>query len=292
MSEFQPLKYKALVFDVYATLIDWENGVFEGLFPLLRRIHSPLANSKKDALFAYFSVEEDLQARFPTMLYADILTRAHAELERRLRNKPSHADVISSGISSTSTTTTVSSSADGSTTTVGTSESAEKPLDPHEAEHVAFGKSIPTWAPFPDTIPALAYLSTKYKLAVLSNVDRASFRGTRSVLETSLPDHQFQFDAVYTAEDIGCYKPNPANFEYALVKLKEQFGIEKHEVLVVAASLTHDHVPANVLGIDGVFIDRKAVSLNHGCNAHYKAKFDTLGAFAEEVKKHAGQGEA
>jgi len=243
-------------------------------------------------LTAYFSVEDNLQARFPTMLYSDILARAHAELGIRLKNKPSHSEEVSTGISSTSATTTVvtaSGAKDGSVTNVGTSASAEKPLDPHEAEHVAFGKSIPSWTPFPDTIPALAYLSTQYKLSVLSNVDHASFKGTRKVLETSLPDHQFTFDAVYTAEDIGSYKPNPANFEYALAKLKEQFGIGKHEVLVVAASLPHDHVPANALGLDSVFIDRHAISLNKGCHAHYNAKFDSLGNFAEEVRKQAGE---
>ena len=42
-------------------------------------------------------------------------------------------------------------------TTSETSKSAQtSEVDPTKAEHVAFGKSIPTWKPFPDTIPALA----------------------------------------------------------------------------------------------------------------------------------------
>lgn len=263
---------------------DWETGIYEGIKPLLDRVDPKLANNKRDALFAYFSVEDDLQARYPTMLYADILARAHAELATRTTNKPQPPDTVSTY----TTTTEMSGGALDTTTSVGTSAQAGE-IDPAQAEHVAFGKSIPTWKPFPDTIPALAYLSTKYKLAVLSNVDRASFKGTQAVLETSLPEHRFTFDAVYTAQDIGSYKPNPANFEYALEKLKEEFGVEKEEVLVVAASLTHDHVPANALGLAGVFIDRGATSLNADPSvATYNAKFPTLGAFAEEVKRLAG----
>ncbi|KAH8084362.1 HAD-like protein [Cristinia sonorae] len=291
-SEFNPLKYKALIFDVYSTLIDWENGVYEGVKPLLDRVNPALAKSKRDALFAYFSVEDDLQARYPTMLYADILARAHAELATRSSNKPSPPETIAA--STATATSEVSAHTKGGTVpsttgAVGTSQSVEDDsVDPSQAEHVAFGKSIPTWKPFPDTIPALAYLSTKFKLIVLSNVDRESFKGTQSVLETSDPENPFHFDAVYTAQDIGSYKPNPANFEYALNKLKEEFGVEKSEVLVVAASLTHDHVPANTLGITSVFIDRNAVSLNLDPEvARYDAKFPTLGAFAKEVEKRA-----
>ncbi|TCD67419.1 hypothetical protein EIP91_012391 [Steccherinum ochraceum] len=274
-SDFNPLQYKALIFDVYATLIDWETGIYEGIKPLLDRVNPSLAANKKDALSAYFAVEDDLQARYPTMLYADILARAHAELATRSTNQPAPPETISASATATS---------------VGTSASAQTDeIDESQAEHVAFGKSIPTWKPFPDTIPALAYLATRYKLVPLSNVDRESFQGTRDVLETSLPDHQFEFSAVYTAQDIGSYKPNPANFEYALKRLKEDFGVEKHEVLVVAASLTHDHVPANKLGLAGVFIDRGAISLNLDPNvATYNAKYPTLGAFADEVKKQAG----
>jgi FMN phosphatase YigB (HAD superfamily) len=41
------------------------------------------------------------------------------------------------------------------------------------------------------------------------------------------------FDAVYTAEDIGAYKPSDRNFDYMLAKL-ETLGIQKHEILHTA----------------------------------------------------------
>ncbi|CAL1699592.1 unnamed protein product [Somion occarium] len=287
MSDFTLTKYKALLFDVYCTLVDWETGIYENLKPMLERINSPLKDNKKEALSAYFSVETDLQAKYPTMLYAELISRAHAELSVRLKGEPSHAETVPKTAIAASSAHNVIGLNDLTITAVGTSTFTETELDPHGAEHVAFGKSIASWPVFPDTIAALAYLSTKFKLAVLSNVDKESFSGTRAVLETSDPQHQFKFDAVYTAQDIGSYKPDLANFKYALAKLKEEFGIEKDEVIMVAGSLGHDHLPANALGIASVFIDRHAISLNIGVDAKYDAKYETLGAFAEAVKAAA-----
>ena len=65
---------------------------------MLRRIHSPLADSKAETLLAFNSVETDLQAKYPTMLYADILAHAHAELASRLANKPSQTTSAKSEI--------------------------------------------------------------------------------------------------------------------------------------------------------------------------------------------------
>ncbi|THG93232.1 hypothetical protein EW026_g7953 [Hermanssonia centrifuga] len=285
-SELKLTQFKALLFDVYATLIDWEDGIYNGLHPLLTRIKSPLAQSKRDLLLAFTSVETDLQHKYPTMLYADILAHVHAELAARLTNTPSRTDGDSDAVGVTATSTN-----GGSTATAGTSSSADQgPSSPTRGlteEDVAFGKSIPRWPVFPDTIPALATLSKHYKLTVLSNVDHASFSGTRAILERSDPAHPFAFDAVYTAQDIGSYKPDPANFEYALRKLDEQFGIRKEEVLCVAASLTHDHVPANRLGIRSVYIDREGAAIGKDGAAKYDWKFATLGEMAEAVEGEA-----
>ncbi|KAI0077376.1 HAD-like protein [Panus rudis PR-1116 ss-1] len=279
MSSITFSKYKALLFDVYGTLIDWEEAIYQNLKPMLERYHSPLAKSKRETLTAFRGVETDLQARYPTMLYSDILARVHAELASRVKGDPTHPETVPA-----STTSVTSGGSDNTTTPVGTSASPRG--DPDEAEHVAFGKSIPSWKPFPDTIPALAYLSTKFKLSVLSNVDKESFSATRKVLETSDPNHQFTFDGIYTAQDIGSYKPAIANFEYALKKLKDEFGVKKDEVLVVACSLPHDHVPSNKLGLTSVYIDRGSVSgLNENVDARYDAKYESLGAFAAAVEK-------
>jgi FMN phosphatase YigB (HAD superfamily) len=42
---------------------------------------------------------------------------------------------------------------------------------------------------------------------------------------------------------VGSYKPNLANFDYAIQHIKEDFGIEKDEILIVANSKYHDVQP-------------------------------------------------
>ena len=265
---------------------DWENGIYDALQPLVSRIGSSVGTSKTELLRAFASVEGDLQAKYPTMLYADLLARVHAELATRLTDQPSHtpAQVSTTAVTSQSTVegtkTELTSAGTSSASDQGIVSSAEGLTD----EDIAFGKSIPQWSPFPDTIKALATLSKHYKLTVLSNVDRHSFSGTRAVLERSDPAHQFTFDAVYTAQDIGSYKPDPANLNYALRRLREDFGIEKNEVLVVAASLFHDHAPANSLGLKSVYIDREGAVIGSSGEAAYNWRFTTLGAMADEVE--------
>lgn len=116
-----------------------------------------------------------------------------------------------------------------------------------------FGSSVPQWPAFADSAGALAFLGDRYRLVILSNVDRESFAGSNARLEVT-------FDAIYTAEDIGSYKPDPANFDYLLRHLEDEFGTHADSVLHVAQSLYHDHAPAKAAGLDTVWIDRQRLS--------------------------------
>lgn len=116
-------------------------------------------------------------------------------------------------------------------------------------EAAAFGDSVKDWPVFPDTPDALAYLERHYKLVIVSNVDRASFRHSSAKLGVT-------FDAVVTAEDAGAYKPAPNHFRFALARLAEM-GVPKDRVLHVAQSLYHDHVPARQLGLRTMWVNRR-----------------------------------
>ena len=116
-----------------------------------------------------------------------------------------------------------------------------------------FGSSIPHWPAFPDTADALRYLKTRYKLVILSNVNRDGFAASNRKLGV-------EFDAIYTAEDIGSYKPNPANFQYMIDHLNTDFGFERKDVLHTAQSLLHDHVQAEAFGLARAWIDRQHLS--------------------------------
>ena len=122
-------------------------------------------------------------------------------------------------------------------------------IEAAETEHRAFGQSVGDWPAFPDSAAALGYLKRHYKLVILSNVDRASFARSNRRLGV-------EFDAVYTAQDVGSYKPNPRNFTFMLEKLAAQ-GVRKQDILHTAQSLFHDHAPANQAGLASAWIDRR-----------------------------------
>jgi 2-haloacid dehalogenase len=150
-----------------------------------------------------------------------------------------------------------------------------------EADHRAFGASVGDWPAFADSAAALAYLSQFYKLVILSNVDRKSFARSSKRLGVA-------FDAVFTAEDIGSYKPDPRNFRYMIDALKRA-GHAERDILHVAQSLFHDHAPANAVGLRSAWIDRRAGAAGSGATpaappgVRYDFRFTSM---AELVEAH------
>lgn len=110
----------------------------------------------------------------------------------------------------------------------------------------ALADSVKDWPPFPDTVEALGFLERRYKLCVLSNVDRGLFEATERRLG-------IQFALVVTAEDVASYKPAPKHFMRAL----EELSLPSNKVLHVAQSLYHDIVPAQALGWSTVRVNRR-----------------------------------
>ena len=109
---------------------------------------------------------------------------------------------------------------------------------------------------FPTSAEALRYLKQHYKLIILSNVDNASFAFSRARLGVA-------FDAIYTAEDIGSYKPSARNFEYLLDHLPE-LGLDRAGVLHTAESLFHDHGPAKAHHLSTCWIYRRHAQVGFG----------------------------
>ncbi|MHC4696497.1 MAG: HAD-IA family hydrolase [Planctomycetota bacterium] len=103
---------------------------------------------------------------------------------------------------------------------------------------------LPQWKPFPDTNDALTRLKRRYRLGVLSNIDRDLFAGTARQFDVA-------FDFVVTAEDVRSYKPGLGHFR----RLLDEHA-DRETVLHVAQSLYHDGVPTGQLGIAYVWINR------------------------------------
>lgn len=157
---------------------------------------------------------------------------------------------------------------------------------PDADEARRFGASVGAWPAFPDTVEALRYLKQHFRLVILSNVDRASFAVTNQMLGVD-------FDQVYTAQDIGSYKPDQRNFEYLISNLARA-GITPQQILHVAQSLFHDHAPANAAGLASTWIDRRNQQQGWGATSapqpgvRYDVRFTSLGEMADAHRKLMG----
>ncbi len=120
-------------------------------------------------------------------------------------------------------------------------------FEPTEDDLDALPDSVGRWPPFSDTVAALKRLKTRFKLVILSNIDDAMFAETNRLLDV-------EFDEIVTAQQVGSYKPSHANFEYMLARLP----VPRENVLHVAQSIFHDHVPAKTLGLATVRVNRES----------------------------------
>jgi 2-haloacid dehalogenase len=91
----------------------------------------------------------------------------------------------------------------------------------------------------------LRALKSRYRLAVISNVDDDLFASTAPKLGVA-------FDHVITAQQAGCYKPCMRMFELA----EERMGVSREHWLHVGQSIYHDVIPAQSLGIATVWVNR------------------------------------
>lgn len=233
--------FKALTFDCYGTLIDWESGMVEGLKPLTSKVGQLTRNQ---VLEAHARHESSQQAQTPGKLYRELL----AIVYRRLAEE------------------------------WGVSVSWD--------ECVTYGDSVRYWPAFPDSADALRYLKQHFKLVILSNVDNQSFAASNEQLRV-------EFDAIYTAEDVGSYKPADRNFDYMLAKL-ETLGIARNEILHTAESMFHDHQPANRHGLANCWIYRRfdqegfGATMNPGdmpkCDFQFNSMADLVTAYHEELR--------
>ncbi|ETS81198.1 hypothetical protein PFICI_06200 [Pestalotiopsis fici W106-1] len=247
--------FKALSFDCYGTLIDWEAGLIKSLGALTSQLPASDPHNEDPPVAAMQKFDlaiVDIQKRQPHLLYNEILVAAATRLAHEL------------GITALS-------------------DSIAEPL----------GNAPGTYPAFPDTVDGLRRLKKYYKLAILSNIDNINMKST---IERQLEG--VDFDGVYTAQEIGSYKPDPKNFEYLFGHARKELGIdaEKGELLHVARSLKVDHVPCKALNLRSVWISRGADQGGHGGivkdelnefkdSVGFEWRFDSIGDFADEVER-------
>ena len=172
--------FKALTFDCYGTLIDWEAGMMHALTGLVSAEKSKCKLTRNSILEAHARHESEQQRQTPTKRYCDLLSVVYKRLAEEW------------GVA----------------------------INIDECEE--YGKSIRNWPAFVDLLAALQYLKKFYRLIILSNVDNRSFSFSNGA-------SCVEFDAIYTAEDIGSYKPDDRNFVYMLEHIGD-LGLAKGDI--------------------------------------------------------------
>ncbi len=210
--------FRAITFDCYGTLIDWETGLLRA-FRDLGVSRSIDDDTVLEAFAAAEAAAESPSRGF--MLYRDVL---RAVLER-----------IGPGLGAELLT----------------------------AHPYALADSVRDWPAFEDTAGSLAALRERFRIAVVSNVDRDLFDGSRPSLGVAP-------DVVVTAEDVRSYKPAPGHFRRVL----DVLALPASSVLHVAQSLYHDIGPAKELGFATVWVNRRAGKVGHGATAPSEARPD------------------
>jgi 2-haloacid dehalogenase len=155
---------------------------------------------------------------------------------------------------------------------------AELGFTPTNEETRSLPDSLATWDPWPDTVAALQQLKTRFRLAIVSNVDDDLFAATR-------PKLGVEFNEVITAQQAQAYKPSLKIFELALSRI----NAPAHRVLHVGQSIFHDVVPAQALGLATVWVNRPSARPGVGAVKNAEAKPDLTVSSLEELATAAFQ---
>ncbi len=150
-----------------------------------------------------------------------------------------------------------------------------------------FGASVGRWPAFADSAEALRRLKEKFKLIILSNIDRGSFFLSNARLGV-------EFDLIITAQEVGAYKPDQRGFLLLFERLGD-LGVPREGLLHVAQSLYHDHEPAAALELPSVWIDRRHDRAGFGATPAPQSgafeqprRFPSMQEFADTILEEGG----
>src|SRR5579875_1017527 len=210
-------RFKAIVLDLFGTLVEWNGSTFSSTVPLL-------IPTLKAALGERFELDPFMRA-YNSVLDEIAHQRAHDEVEvtcnerfarvlRRLGMKQA-AEI----------------------------ESLAEALTRTHMEAVRGATSIP-----PGHKELVELLALRYRLGLLSNFDEAR-TGRRIVADTGVAT---LFEAVVISAEVGIRKPNPKIFALIL----ERLGLPPDRILFVGDTLYDDVLGAKRAGIPVVWLRR------------------------------------
>lgn len=207
-----PTPVQALLFDVFGTCVDWRSSIARAGEALGQRLHLPTTD--------WLALADAWRAQYQPQLES-VRSGRRPWTRLEILNRESLDQVL-----------------------------ADFHLDQvPPAERDAFNLAWRQLTPWPDTVPGLTRLKTKFILAPCSNADIALSVGLAKY--AGLP-----WDAILGAEISHTFKPQPATYLQSAAAL----GLSPGEVLLVAAH-NEDLVAASKLGLQTAFVPRP---LEHG----------------------------
>ena len=229
--------FKALTFDCYGTLIDWESGMIEALKPLTDR-RTPLT---RDAILEAHARHESVQQlRTPGKRYSDLLAVVYKRLAEEWKSRRA-------------------------------------------------GTSACLW-PVREGLAGLSRFSGRAGLSQAALQAGHPLECRQREFQLQQQELGVDFDAIYTAEDIGSYKPSRAISTtcWRSSRARHREGI----ILHTAESMFHDHKPANEVGLKSCWIYRRHADEGFGATMHpgdipaYDFRFTSM---AELAKAHQAE---
>ncbi|MCK5561072.1 MAG: haloacid dehalogenase type II [Thermoplasmata archaeon] len=209
-----------MTFDCYGTLIDWESGILNMLFALLKRHNVEAEREQILSLYAKFESEAE---RGEYVKYKKILNQIMEMFFSEFQIKP----------------------------------------NPGEDKWLV--EAIKQFEPFPDTVDALQKLAQKYKLGVITNIDRDLFEFSAKKLKVN-------FTYILTSEDVGSYKPSKKVF----TKMLNDLGTNPEKIVHVAQSIYHDILPVAGFGITTVHVNRCNLRNGYGATPRVIGRADIV----------------
>src|SRR5688500_16913208 len=194
------------MFDLYDTLVDMQGGLTAAVTPYLR---DKGWTGRPDALVTWWR-----RTHFESSMIDALLHRDHTPYREVGRRALSYT-LERAGIEHTQ----------------------------HEVHDLV--AVIERLRPFPDVVPALTRLKTRFQLTILSN-------GDPDMLEAARPHLGVEFDRLISVESAGSFKPHVATYRTAA----EMLGSPPDAILFVA-NHAFDCVGAKAYGMRTCFVDRR-----------------------------------
>lgn len=220
-------EYKILSFDIYGTIIEYKAHILASFQPLISRLDpaSPFLDATPLTSLPNSATKGSIE-------FLKLFQQHEDAIKLELAEKPLRFDAIMQEI-----WRRIADDLKVATT---------------EDEVLSFGsrETIASWPTFDGTFDALSYLSTRYRLVALSNIDKYAWNITAA---SELGE--ILWWKVFTAEEFGndMKRADDAKLE-TLIKHCESQGFDKGQILHVAQSLGHDHAPAKRNGVASVFL--------------------------------------